>query len=114
MRQKTIDGIPQRNVSIAYGKTVHAYIGESLGYRFFLPGGGEDIQVIVTARDKKELTRFFKAIGVEVDIGLSMQTATMSQTQTNFQVPSYPAIPQKIPTVAGAYAVLASEEGEDW
>lgn len=91
MSNEAVKGISQRSVGTVFSKTVVAYIGDGTGYRF-----DGDVEVIVTARNKNELDRFFSALGLEIDTKKTLPVAIVNRAQADLQIANYQVTPQQI------------------
>lgn len=82
-----LEGIPQRHVATKFGTVVTAYIGEAVGYKIRVPA--EDVEVIFVVRNKAEIDRLARVLGMKIDTSLSIPVAVIRQSEANLQVPAY-------------------------
>lgn len=107
---RPLEGLPQRHVSTKFGKTVNAYIGEAVACRLFSPA--EDIEIVILARDKKELTRATEWLKLDLEVSKSLDVALISMRDANFEVAHYTPINKSV--IQGPTVKPKTTEDEDW
>lgn len=107
---RPLEGLPQRHVSTKYGTSVSAFVCEAAGYRLFSPA--EDIEIVILARDKKELTRAAKFLKLDLEVSKSIEAVLVPMSQVNFQVANY--TPTNKTILEGHTVKPKTTEEEDW